>query len=430
MGTSLRASQPGTHEASAPGRSFQHAALVIGISVFLYVFLVIYHTAPYDYNLSSLIRIGAANPFFTPSVLDEGTVVFIDRRSGGDGYDGQFYLYMIKDLLMGEDGIPNPFRFQRILYPVLVWMFALGRAELLPASMLFVNLAAIALSALLLWKLLRETEGDGDCPKNCGPRIFGRRLGTVPRADLRPEHLFIYTLNVGFLVAVFYDVATPLCVALIVAAAYFYWRDRMWLASLMMALSLLAQENGGVVLVALGAWLLARKELKKALILGLSVAPWAAWQIILWARYGHLPFIMSGNHLRPPFMGMISQLSSQALSGNWVNLLRELSVYPMMLFVLALLAVSAIEMKKNPSPFMLVLLVHGLIGVCFNREQIWSSTISSSARALAGVFPFLVICCGQTRSRRMLALIALSALLTALGILRIFLMPPHPFIIS
>jgi hypothetical protein len=407
METLIRGEKRRLDERLAPSyaRSVPYAAAVITISVLLYALLIVYHTRPYDYNLSSLIRVGTTNPFYHPSALVKGTVIFTDPHSGGDGYDGQFYLYMIKDLLMNEDGIPNPFRFQRILYPVLVWIVALGQADLIPLSMIIVNLAAIALSALLLWRMIQNT-------------------------NLRADYLFLYTLNVGFLIAVFYDVATPLCVALMVAAAYFFVQKHFWATAAMMALSLLTQENGMVLLAALAGWRLYKKDLKGTIILGLAVAPWAIWQGILWARYGDFAFIMSGNHFRLPLEGMIQQLSSLKLTGSWRDNLRELSVYPMMLFVIGLLIISTLEMRKKPDVFMFVLLLHGIVGISFNREQVWSSTITSSARALAGVFPFLVICYAQNRSRRMLVLVVLSALLTGIGIARIFLMPAHPFSIT
>jgi hypothetical protein len=67
------------------------------------------------------------------------------------------------------------------------------------------------------------------------------------------------------------------------------------------------------------------------------------------------------------------------------------------------------------------------VGICFNKEQIWGSTITSSARALAGVFPFLVVCYARERTIRLRILVVLSVLLTLMGIARILLMPSHPF---
>ena len=375
------------------------------VSIVLYIGLLLYHIAPYNYNLSMLLRIGASNQFFNPSALDPGLVVFNNPQSGGDGYDGQFYYYMIKNLFMGQEGSANPFRYQRLLYPLLAYTVALGRPGLVPLSMFLVNLAAIAASAFFLWKLVRDS-------------------------TLRAEYLLLYTLNIGFLIAVFYDVATPVCVGLIVCAAYFYARERLWLAASMLALSMLAQENAAIVLAALCAWLVWKKNLRGAFTLATAVLPWAAWQVFLWGRYGDLPLIMSGNHFRLPFAGMISQITSLRLPGGLIASLRELSVYPMMIFVLALLIVSIFEMKKRPSVFMLVLLFHALVGISFNKEQIWSSTITSSARALASVFPFLLVCYVRERSAGLRLLIILSAILVLIGIARILLMPSHPFYVT
>ena len=381
------------------------AVAVIIAGIVVYAALICYHIAPYDYNLSSLMRVGASNPFFTPRVLEPGIVVFDDAQSGGDGYDGQFYYYTIKRLFMGEKGRANPFRLQRILYPLLSYAFALGQARWLPVSMLLVNLLAIAFSALFLWKLIRDSA-------------------------LEPEYLLLYTLNIGFLIAVFYDVATPLCIGLTVAAAYCFDRQKLWLASAMLALSLLAQETGSLVLAGFGGWLVLRKNWRGVFTLAAAIVPWAIWQAVLWHRYGSFPMLMSGNHFRPPFVGMVSQIASINLPGGWIANMRELSVYPFMALVIALLIVTALELRKKPTAFMLVLLVHALAGICFNKEQIWSSTITSSARTLASVFPFIVICYVRERSTGLRLLIIMSALLALMGIARILLMPSHPFYIT
>ncbi len=271
--------------------------------------------------------------------------------------------------------------------------------------MLLVNLLSIAFSAILLWWLVRGTR-------------------------LRAEYMLLYTLNIGFLIAVFYDVATPLCIGLTVGTAYFYSRQKLWLASVMMALSLLTQENGSIVLAALCLWLILKKNWRGAFILGAAIAPWALWQTVLWRVYGDFTPLMSGNHFRLPFFGMISQIAAFRLPGGWIANLRELSVYPFMAFVMSLLVVSALEMRKRPSDFMLVLLLHALVGICFNKEQIWSSAITSPARALAGVFPFLLICYSRERSVGLRLLIIMSAILTLMGVARLLLMPPHPFYVT
>jgi hypothetical protein len=244
------------------------------------------------------------------------------------------------------------------------------------------------------------------------------------------ELLFVYTLNMGFLIAFFYDVATPLCVGLTVGGAYFYYREKLWPAALTLAAAMLAQENALLVIAGFGTWLAWRRNWRGALTIACAVAPWALWQALLWARHGTLPMLMSSGHFQPPFFGMISKIMSPNLPGGWIGNLRELSVYPFMAFILALLAVSILEVRKRPNEMSLMLLVHALAGVCFNKAQIWDSTITSPARALATVFPFVVFCYARERSAGLRLLIFMCVLLSLMGVARILLLPTHPYYIT
>ncbi len=381
------------------------AIAVVVASVAIYALLILYHIASYDYNLSCIMRIGEANRFLHPAALEPNLIVFNDPESGGDGYDGQYYYYIIKDFFMGDEGKANPFRSQRILYPLLAYVFALGRSELLPLSMPTVNLLAIALSAAVLWLMIR-------------------------RERIRPEILLVYTLNIGFLIAVFYDVATPLCIALTVGGAYLHDRDMPWAAAAALSLAMLAQENALLVIGGFCLWLAWRRNLRGAFAIATSILPWAIWQVLLWQRYGRLPLFMSSGHFDLPFLGMIKQIAALSLPGDAIGNMRELSVYPFMLFVIVLLIVSISKMRKKPSALNLLLIAHALAGICFNQEQIWSSTITSSARALATVFPFIVIAYAREKSPGTRLLLVICILLSLMGVLRILLLPVHPFYIT
>jgi hypothetical protein len=237
-------------------------------------------------------------------------------------------------------------------------------------------------------------------------------------------------LNIGFLVAVFFNVATPLCVALALVGAVFYFRGKNWLAALMLGLSMLAQENSAIVIAPLVLWLGWKKQWRSAFILMLSMVPWTIWQAALWWKYGTLPMFMSSGHFEAPFAGMIAQIASFRLPGGFIGNLRELSVYPFMAFVIALLVVSIAEMKKKPSELNLILIVHAVAGICFNNEQIWSSTITSPSRALATVFPFIVLGYARERSAGFRLLVIACLLLTLMGIFRILVLPVHPFSVT
>jgi hypothetical protein len=391
---------------SDAGKMSRRAIAVSVAGLIVYALLILYHISAYQYNPSSMIRFGVDQPYFDAAALEPDLIVFDDPDSGGVGYDGQFYYFIIKDFFMGEEGIANPFRSQRILYPILSYALALGRADLLPLSMPAVNLLAIAISGLLLWSMIRAD-------------------------STRPEIMLLYTLNIGFMVAVFYDLATPLCVALTVAGAYFFFkRKSRWGAAVALGLAMLAQENAVLVIGGLCLWLVWEKDIRGAATIAASMAPWAIWQAALWQHYGTLPALMSGGHFTPPFFGMISQTMSLSLPGGLLNNMRELSVYPFMALVIVLLGVGLHQLKTKPSALNLLLVIHALAGICFNHQQIWSSTITSPARALATVFPFIVMTHAREKSTGTRLLVAICILLAAMGILRILFLPEHPFYVT
>jgi hypothetical protein len=222
-------------------------------------------------------------------------------------------------------------------------------------------------------------------------------------------------LNIGFLIAFFFNVSTPLCVSLAAAGVYFYFREKIWLAALALARGMLAQETVALVAGPLALWLALRKNTRDAFAVLLSALPWAIWQAVLWRQHGQLPMLMSGGHFSPPFVGMVSHFASFELPGDLIGNLRELSVYPFMVFVLALLAVGIWEMKKKASFLNLALIAHGFVGVCFNSEQIWGSTITSPARTLATVFPLIILCHAREKSMGVRLLVVGCIVLTLNG---------------
>jgi len=83
------------------------------------------------------------------------------------GYDGQFYFKTALDLSLPREKMivyDNPiYRKQRFLYPLLAWLFALGRPRFIPLMMIFVN----CLSLLLVWKVFEKI-----CSKNNIPWFY------------------------------------------------------------------------------------------------------------------------------------------------------------------------------------------------------------------------------------------------------------------
>jgi hypothetical protein len=76
-------------------------------------------------------------------------------KKGNVGYDGQYSYMLAINPLGSVNGLDQPaYRYQRILYPMLVKSFGLGRADWVPWVMVGVNLAAAVLGCAALGVLI------------------------------------------------------------------------------------------------------------------------------------------------------------------------------------------------------------------------------------------------------------------------------------
>ena len=80
-----------------------------------------------------------------------------DPRVGGNemGYDGQFSFQIAKDPINAWKYVDIPaYRYQRIFYPIVVWVFSFGSDPMIPWVMLIMNLAAYVGGVYVLEKIL------------------------------------------------------------------------------------------------------------------------------------------------------------------------------------------------------------------------------------------------------------------------------------
>ena len=106
-------------------------------------------------NITEFVR--AALPYSRPGRVPPGLHVF-----GTNGYDGQFYYRLAldpADLHRSAFGITldAPFRLQRIGYPALTWLAALGRHSWVPVALVAVNVAALGAAGLIGGMLARDS---------------------------------------------------------------------------------------------------------------------------------------------------------------------------------------------------------------------------------------------------------------------------------
>lgn len=180
-------------------------------------------------NISSLALIGTtfSNRKQLPTYL---------YQHSGNGYDGQFYLRLALDpfdLKLHAFGITlnGAFRDQRIVYPFIAWLIALGQHHWVPVTLVIVNLLAVTAIAYMGAKLAENT---------AHPAMVGLLLGGY----------FGYTMSTGR------DLAEPTAAALLLVSMYLFEHDHPIFAGVTFALAGLTLETELIVPIALGViWL-------------------------------------------------------------------------------------------------------------------------------------------------------------------------------
>ncbi|MBZ0296981.1 MAG: hypothetical protein K8L99_30760, partial [Anaerolineae bacterium] len=143
--------------------------------------------------------------------------------SGTKGYDGQFAYFIARDGAQAVPYIDGPtLRYQRILYPLVSRVLALGQPQLVPWALVIVNILAHSIAAGLVTYLL---VGWG------APAIGG----------------LIYGLWVGSLFAVLLDLNEPLCFMLALLAVITYQQRRFRWTIVLLVLATLAKELAIVI---------------------------------------------------------------------------------------------------------------------------------------------------------------------------------------
>jgi hypothetical protein len=240
------------------GAQIQSPALVTGLVAVLYLGLLIWLWYHFDSDALRFVHIGT---YFTQH-----------DPNGTRGYDGQFYYYTAIDPLNAASLMDNAtFRLQRVFYPLLVLVLAVGQTAFVPLAMMFVNLLAIIGGTGIVACLLRR---------------WGRS----------PWFALSYALASGMPVALQCDTAEPLTFAL-VALGVLCWdrvralRDtntpppapapRAHLAgALAFTAALLTRELAMFAVAGYGVAAVARRDWRTLAWAAASFAP-----LVLWSAY-------------------------------------------------------------------------------------------------------------------------------------------------
>jgi hypothetical protein len=363
--------------------------------------LVAVSLRPYGGNLSALIRISesAEREQVVREHFQPGFVIF----TGEGGYDGQAYYYVAMDPAMTRGLYPNPYRYQRILYPLLARALALGQPRLLPLTLYLANLLALA----------------------AGMAVVIALLG---RQGLSPWWSLFAGLCPAAIMSVQYDLPSPLAIALLLGAVAAYLRGALAVASGLIALAFLAREDAVVVLLALLAWdLWTRRSPRRAAMLAASVAPFLAWQAFVTSRLGALPAAESLAVVQPvPLAGLAGYLAGLRGVEGATAWLKHAAVLAVAAFLLAVGVIVARRLRRAPHLYYALTAAYVLLAV-FTVPSQWDN-YNGLLRLFYGLFPFLTLAYGVERAPSVRTAVFAIAVLSLLAAVRVlFVSPVYPF---
>jgi hypothetical protein len=174
------------------------------------------------------------------------------------GYDGQFYYRFALDPLHATPFLDHPaYRYQRMIYPMIVGLLSLGQESLIPYMLLLVNFISIVLGTELLARLLIKQQ-------------------------LSPWFSLAFGLYFGQATAFIFDTAEPLTYLFICLGLFLLSRQRSTGAALCMGLAVLSRETAILFPLSYLVLCLLQKRWPDVLrFLLLSIAPTIAWYIVV-----------------------------------------------------------------------------------------------------------------------------------------------------
>jgi hypothetical protein len=237
---------------------------VVGV---LYIILLFFVILTRGYGALDFVHLGAVWAKYGPA--------------GTWGYDGQFYYQLAGHPIHAYQYMDNaPYRYQRIFYPLVVAVFSLGLAPLIPYMMVLVNGLAIVLSVEIMSRLLAKQQLSSWLSLPVG-------------------------LYFGQAAAFLFDTAEPFALFLVCAGFWFIVERRIPWAALCMGLAALTRETSVIFAGGYVAYFLWRKEWRSAaLFTGLGVLPILLWLLALRLIFGRTGITFAPAFEHAPFAGL------------------------------------------------------------------------------------------------------------------------------
>jgi hypothetical protein len=196
---------------------------------------------------------------------------------GQPGYDGQFAYQIARDPANGWAKTDVPaYRYQRIGYPLVARVLALGNVDLVPWMLIAVNVIALAAGTWCTEEILTH---------------YGASRW----------YALTYGLNAGTLMGVRLDLTEPLAYGLAQAGVLLLLKNRSNAAAMAFAVAALTKETTLMFAAGTVLALAAQRDWRRAITVSvIAVVPFVIWQAILRGWFGQFG-VGSGGALATPF---------------------------------------------------------------------------------------------------------------------------------
>jgi|HubBroStandDraft_2_1064218.scaffolds.fasta_scaffold57702_1 hypothetical protein len=322
-------------------------------------------------NISRFIMVGMH--FATPAQVPPGVPV-----APTYGYDGQFfYRLALNPLNLSKTAygirMDRSYRYMRIGYPTLTWLFSFGQHFLVPAVLVAVNIAAIGAIGYL-------------------GGIFARDGGRHALAGLLLPGYY------GLITSLSRDTAEPLAAACLLAGLLAVRARRPVLAALLLAYGALTRETVMVAVAAIaitrviGVLRRSQRPGRDDLVWAVPTGVFVAWQVVVKAVTGSIPLLADGGrNAGAPFIAPFQAFKSNLAHIN-TGRFDQYDLWFLEIAILALFTIAALASLRSTSAPVheRLAFVLYLIEICVVTPSTWGS-LDADLRSFIEVYLLAVI---------------------------------------
>lgn len=343
----------------------------------------------YRGNRTGLLNIGTKFYEQNPLVNERDDLRASLHLHDGGGYDGQFFYFAAFDPLITRYAhrprsytkvVDAPhYRFGRIGFSWLTWLFSGGNDTRFPATMIAIILGSLGICAALL-SLLAQRYGLSSW--------YGALILFIP----------------GFWQSAALTLPEPLTLAFVLGGLLAVARQRWVIAGLCLGMAMLVRETGGAIVLAIPAGIFLAGQRRAALVVfALAFTPVVLWKLylgwIFYPVYGLQALTPHPDDVGLPFQG-IWEMGTKIWSGAFVG--QGEHVRSGILFAIlstGAAALAAVSFFVRPAAMTAAAAFYGLLTITFNYHAVWLN-IGNAQRLSIDLFTALALAFVLTKTAK------------------------------